>query len=299
MTFYPIGHERTPPRRCPEPEHACPRAAARRAAPRSVRCPAMRAHKWLLAIGLGALLTGLTGASLVAQHNTAQDIEDGERAFRNTCANCHGPDGDQVSGIDLGRGVFRRAKTDQDLAQIIRNGVPGTGMPASEMPVAQAEQIVSYLRSVAATKRSTSASGNADRGKDIFHGKGACATCHRVNGDGARLGPDLSEIGQLRRAAELETSIVDPGKEILATNRTYRVVTKGGTTVTGRLLNLDSFTVQMLDTKEQLRSFEKANLRDYGFVDTSSMPSYKEKLNAQELADVVSYLVSLKGKVTP
>ena len=256
----------------------------------------MRAYKWLLAIALASILAG---PSLVAQHNTAQDIEDGERAFRNTCANCHGPDGDQVAGIDLGRAVFRRAKTDQDLVQIIRNGVPGTGMPASEMPIAQAEQIVSYLRSVAATKRSTSASGNADHGKDIFHGKGACTTCHRVNGDGARLGPDLSDIGQLRRAAELETSIVDPGKEILYTNRTYRVVTKTGTTVTGRLLNLDSFTVQMLDTKEQLRSFEKANLRDYGFVDASSMPSYMEKLNAQELADVVSYLVSLKGKVTP
>ena len=136
----------------------------------------MRAHKqWFLAIALGSIVTG---ASLVAQHSTAQDIEDGERAFRNTCANCHGPDGDQVAGIDLGRGVFRRAKTDQDLVQIIRTGVPGTGMPASEMPVAQAEQIVSYLRSVAATKRSTSAAGNVDRGNDIFHGKGACTTCH-------------------------------------------------------------------------------------------------------------------------
>jgi putative heme-binding domain-containing protein len=257
----------------------------------------MRVHKqWLLAVAFGSTLVG---ASLVAQHNTAQDIEDGERAFRNTCANCHGPDGDQVAGIDLGRGVFRRAKTDQDLVQIVRNGVPGTAMPASEMPVAQAEQIVSYLRSVAATKRSTSAAGNIDRGKDLFHGKGACTTCHRVNGEGARLGPDLSDIGQLRRAAELETSVVEPGKEILYSNRTYRVVTKSGTTVTGRLLNLDSFTVQMLDTKEQLRSFEKTNLRDYGFVDASPMPSYKDKLNAQELADVVSYLVSLKGKVTP
>jgi putative heme-binding domain-containing protein len=258
----------------------------------------MRVHTWLVTIGLGAVLTGFAGASLVAQHSTAQDIQDGERAFRNTCANCHGPDGDQVAGIDLGRGVFRRVKTDQDLAQVIRNGVPGTGMPASEMPAAQAEQIVSYLRSVAATKRSTSASGNAQRGNDIFHGKGACTTCHRVNGEGARLGPDLSEIGQVRRAVELETSIVDPGKEILYTNRTYRVVTKSGTTVTGQLLNLDSFNVLMLDTKEQLRSFEKANLRDYGFVDTSPMPSYKDKLNAQELADVVSYLVSLK-KVAP
>lgn len=239
----------------------------------------------------------VTSTALFAQHNTAQDIDDGGRAFRNTCANCHGPDGDQVSGIDLGRNVFRRAKTDQDLVQIIRSGVPGTSMPASDMPVAQAEQIVSYLRSVAATKRSASGVGDVERGKALFEGKGSCGACHRVNGAGSRTGPDLTNVGQLRRSIELETSVVDPGKDIFYANRTYRVVTKDGTTVTGRLLNLDSFSVLLLDSKEQLRSFDKSNLRDFAFVDTSPMPSYKDKLNAQELADVVTYLVSLKGKV--
>src|SRR5215475_5972200 len=131
----------------------------------------MRATVCSLLVIAGALLAG---RSLLAQHSTAQDIEDGGRAFRNTCANCHGPDGDEVAGIDLGRGVFRRAKTDQDLMQIIRAGVPGTAMPASDMPVAQAEQIVAYLRSVATTKRSASAAGNLDRGKALFEGKGAC-----------------------------------------------------------------------------------------------------------------------------
>jgi cytochrome c oxidase cbb3-type subunit 3 len=243
---------------------------------------------------VGALLAG---GSIAAQHDTAQDINDGGVMFRNTCANCHGPDGDEVAGIDLGRGIFRRAKTDQDVVQIIRNGVPGTAMPATNMPAAQAEQIVAYMKSVAATKRSTSGVGNLERGKAMFDGKGACATCHRVNGVGSRVGPDLSNVGQLRRAIELETSVVDPGKEIFYTNRTYRVVTKDGQTITGRLLNLDSFTVLMIDSKEQLRSFEKANLRDFGILDTSPMPSYKDKLTTQELADVVSYLISLKGKV--
>ncbi len=246
----------------------------------------------------GALLAGGPVAAR-PQHDTAADIDDGGRVFRDTCANCHGPDGDEVAGIDLGRGVFRRAKTDQDLVQIIRNGIPGTAMPASNFAAAQAEQIVAYLRSVAAGKRSASGLGVIDRGRAVFEGKGACATCHRVNASGARLGPDLSNIGQLRRAVELEASIVNPSAEMLATNRTYRVVSKDGTTTTGRLLNLDSFTVQMLDSKEQLRSFEKSTLRSYGFVDQSPMPSYKDKLNAQELADVVSYLVSLKGRVTP
>src|SRR5256714_6991738 len=161
----------------------------------------MRAFKLRsLAILVGDLALSV---ALAAQHDTAQDIDDGGRVFRNPCATCHGPDGDEVAGIDLGRNIFRRAKTDQDLIQIIRSGIPGTAMPASDMPVAQAEQIVAYLRSVAATKRSASAVGNFDRGRALFEGKAACTTCHRVNGAGARLGPDLSNVGQLRRAVEL------------------------------------------------------------------------------------------------
>ncbi len=252
----------------------------------------------VLAVGI-LLVGGAPGVSARAQHDTASDIDDGGRVFRDTCANCHGPDGNEVAGIDLGRGVFRRASSDQDLIQIIRNGIPGTAMPATNFPEAQAAQVVAYLRSVAASKRSASGVGITDRGKAVFEGKGACTTCHRVNATGGRLGPDLSNIGQLRRAAELEASVVDPGAEILAPNRTYRVVTREGVETKGRLLNLDSFTVQMLDTKEQLRSFEKAKLRDYGFVDVSPMPSYRDKLSAQELADVVSYLVSLKGRAAP
>ncbi len=247
--------------------------------------------------GLALLFAALATGVVAAQHTTAQDIDDGGRVFRNTCANCHGPDGDEVAGIDLGRNIFRRAKTDQDLVQIIRAGVPGTAMPASDMPVAQAEQIVAYLRSLAATKRSTSAAGDIARGKTLFEGKGACTSCHRIDLTGARLGPDLSNVGQLRRAVEIETSLLEPNKDIVYTSRPYRVVTKDGATVTGRLLNLDTFTVQMLDSKEQLRSFEKTSLRDFGFVDASPMPSYKDKFTPQELADVVSYLVSLKGKV--
>jgi len=233
------------------------------------------------------------GGALFAQHATAFDIEDGGRAFRNTCANCHGPDGDQVAGIDLGRGQFRRTLTDQELVGIIRNGIPNTPMPANNVSEAQAVKIVAYLRSLAESRRSVAATGDVARGKSIFDGKGACTTCHRVNGDGSRLGPDLSRIGQLRRTIELEQSLIEPAAEVLPGNRTYRVTTKDGTTVTGRLLNHDTFTVQLLDSNEQLRSFVKADLKEFGFAPTP-MPSYRDKLSPQEVADVVSYMVSLK-----
>jgi putative heme-binding domain-containing protein len=233
-----------------------------------------------------------------AQHETASDIEDGSRVFRQSCANCHGPDGNEIPGIDLGRGVFKSAKTDEDLIRVIQKGVPGTPMPPTNMSEEQAKKVVAYLRSTAATRTSTSTVGDAVRGKALFEGKGGCLKCHRANGVGSRIGPDLTRIGALRRSVELERSLVDPAAEVLPSGRFYRVVTKDGATVTGRLLNIDTFTVQMIDMKEQLRSFTKANLKESGFI-PSPMPSFKSTFNAQELADVIGYLVSLKGRATP
>jgi putative heme-binding domain-containing protein len=135
--------------------------------------------------------------------------------------------------------------------------------------------------------------GDSARGQAIVEGKGNCLTCHRIKGNGSRYGPDLSEIGA-RQPAQLLTSLLDPDAEILPANRPYRVVLKDGTTVDGRLLNQDSFTVQIIDTKENLRGFTKSDLRSFAFIEKSPMPSYKGRLSDQELADVVAYLSSMK-----
>jgi putative heme-binding domain-containing protein len=241
----------------------------------------------------------LAGAPASAQHATAHDVEDGGRAFQRYCANCHGPDGDQVAGIDLGRGKFRRPLTDEEIAGIIRGGIPNTPMPATPtMSEEQAMQIVAYLRSTAESRRSVAATGDPARGETLFAGKGRCMDCHRVEGQGSRVGPDLSRIGRLRRVVELEQSLLDPAAEVQAANRSYSVTTSAGETVTGRLLNRDTFSVQLIDSHERLRSFAIADLREHGFAPTP-MPSYRGRLDEQELADIVAYLVSLRGPAQP
>ena len=240
-------------------------------------------------------IVALAPLTLLAQHETAADLLDGERAYRQTCANCHGPDGDVIAGIDLGRGQFRRTMTDDDLARIIRTGIPNTPMPASTMTVEQAQKIVAYLRSRAPSARAGAVRGDPARGRAIIDGKGRCVTCHSIDGVGSGVGPDLSRIGSLRGALELEVSLVDPAADVQPTDRFYRVVMRDGTVVTGRLLSHDTFTVQLLDTTEKLRSFSKSDLREHGFI-PSPMPSYRGTLTPQEIADVVSYLASLKGR---
>ncbi len=238
----------------------------------------------------------LTAGVSFAQHGyTAADVESGARLYRTNCSSCHGPNGDLQPGVDLGHGKFRRANSDEEVSGIIMKGIPGTGMPPGNFSESQALTVVAYLRSLASASNVTVVAGDAGRGKAIFEGKGQCASCHRVRAAGSRVGPDLTDIGTLRRTADLQRSLVDPDAEVLAPNRYYRVVTKDGQTVTGRLLNEDTFSVQMLDTAEKLRSFRLTDLREHTFAAKSPMPSYKDKLTAAELSDVIGYLTSLKG----
>jgi quinoprotein glucose dehydrogenase len=157
---------------------------------------------------------------------------------------------------------------------------------------------LSYAATAWGQAAETPLTGNETAGAAIVAGKGGCLTCHRVQGKGSRLGPDLTDIGAIRSPEQLQTSLLDPNAEILPENRFYRIATREGATITGRLLNLDTFQILIMDPKEQLRSFQKAELREHGFIKDSTMPSYRETLSRQEMADVIAYLVTLKG-VTP
>ena len=254
--------------------------------------------RWLPSICVPLALAAWAVCPLSAQHSySPADIEDGGRLYQTSCARCHGPDGDVVAGVNLGRGLFKRVTTDDEIVRTIIQGVPGTGMPPSTFTEMEAGTIVAYLRSLAtAAVQGPAVSGDASRGKTIFDGRGQCLTCHGVNGRGSRLGPDLGEVGALRRAVEIERSILDPNVDVLADYRFARVVTRDGTTIRGRLLNQDLFTLQLLDANERLVSFDKSTLRSSEILKQSIMPSYRTTLSKEDVADLVSYLRTLKGQ---
>jgi putative heme-binding domain-containing protein len=137
--------------------------------------------------------------------------------------------------------------------------------------------------------------GDAARGQAIFEGKGDCLSCHRVKVTGSRSGPELTGIGSHRTRAYLERALLDPDAEVAAANRGVRVtLKKDGTVVTGRLLNQDMFTVEIVDGQGHTKLFTKSELSDVTIITKGLMPSYKGKFSSQEVADVVSYLSSLK-----
>ena len=137
-------------------------------------------------------------------------------------------------------------------------------------------------------------SGDANRGQALVESSG-CFDCHRIGDRGSRLGPNLSTLGNRRTPVRLRQALVAPDEEVVPDNRFVRIVTKDGTTVTGKLLNQDATSIQMMNPKEELKTYLRANIREYTIIDKGLMPSVEGKLNAQQVADIVSYLSSLKG----
>lgn len=244
------------------------------------------------------LLAGLGGRAdaqdHVGQYQRA-DIEHGARLYEANCTRCHGTGGDMVVGVTLRDGQFRRVSTDPEIMALITAGIPGTAMPPASFTQPELSGLVAYLRNMADYDVGDVALGDAGRGETLFRGKGDCARCHRVNGVGPRAAPDLSSVGSARSAASLEQALLDPTAAMRPVNRPVRLVTQDGTVVLGRRLNEDTYSVQLVDENERLVSFDKAGLREFTILTTSPMPSYEETLTAQERADVLAYLLTLKG----
>ena len=223
------------------------------------------------------------------------DIEYGYRLFGELCAGCHGLNGDAVPSANLRGGQFRHAETDADLQAVIVNGIAGTPMPPHDaLAKTELVALVAFLRNMRDFDSGDVVLGDRTRGREVFQGKGGCTSCHRVGATGSRIAPNLSAIGSVRTPAALERAVLDPAASMLPVNRSIRAVRSDGSVVRGRRLNEDTFSVQVIDEDERLISLDKTKLREYEVLD-SQMPSYRGKLSPQELAGVLSYLVSLKG----
>ena len=251
--------------------------------------------------GCATVFTLVSAGNLSAQEHSyaPSDIENGRGLYQANCLGCHGNNGDAVEGANLASGRFRRASSDEDLIGLIRTGIPDTLMiPRPQFAYGELRSLVAFLRSMqtggALTAQDTQdvAIGDARRGEELFFGSAGCNTCHGVNGGGSRLHPDLAGIGSQRSAALLQESILDPRAVVREGQRFYQVQTKDGNVVSGKVMNRDTHSVQLLNEKEQLVSFRADAISAQGFIPTP-MPAYLDVLSADDVANLVAYLLSL------
>lgn len=250
-----------------------------------------------------AVFAATVGGEIAAQNQSADhpgqyspsDIAAGAQLYTGQCANCHGTAGDAVGNVDLRRGRFRNATSDDDLKRVVKNGLPGTAMPAHNFNENELTSVVAYIRAGLDRNATAVMVGNATRGRTVFTGKGACANCHRVDGVGPYGAPDLSDVGAARTPASLQLSLLDPSSGMQPINRPVNIVMRDGKTIRGRRLNEDTYSIQLTDEKGNLVAVSKADVKTFDIVTTSPMPSYRGKLTSDEVADLVAYLMSLRG----
>jgi cytochrome c oxidase cbb3-type subunit 3 len=280
----------------------------------------IRRRDWLIRLSCVYTVVAMLICAVVALGAPAQEKNPyagdaraaklGEFQFRANCAFCHGLGARGGGrGPDLTRAQKRHGNSDAELFRTINDGVPGTAMPpngATQQGVGMTEeeiwQVISYIRSVQ-VKAPAQPVGDASHGKQLFYGSAACSTCHMIQGKGGRLGPDLSTTGSARSTDYIVESVRNPSrrlaqgiseamKEFSQEYETITVVTGDGQKFMGVVLNEDHFTVQMMDTRENLHFFEKDKLLSLEKSRESLMPAYDPKgLSDKDLQDIVAYLL--------
>jgi len=265
----------------------------------------------VVAIGLGASVM-LGSASTLSAQTPAETprnpykpepriIQEGQAAFRANCAYCHGMDAKGMRAPDL-TGVYSRGATEEGLYRLVRRGIPGTEMPPASVFLQEPDtwKVVMYLRTLAVDTRTEPEKGNAENGEKVFRAR--CASCHRVNGRGGVLGPDLTRIGVSRTRAALSRQIRGGNESIKEGYLPVTVTTHEGQTVRGTRKNEDMESVQIMDTSERLQGFVKSDVRSVSPVTDekkSLMPAYGvEQLNEAALDDLLRYLGTLRGAST-
>jgi cytochrome c oxidase cbb3-type subunit 3 len=239
----------------------------------------------------------------------------GEYEFRINCALCHGLGARGGGrGPDLTRAQKKHTHSDAEMFQVISNGIPGTAMPANGtngqgvgMTDEEIWQIIAYIRSIE-MKSPAKPLGNAAHGKELFYGDANCSLCHTVAGKGGRLGPELTSVGGSRTRESIIDSVRNPSrrlawglteatKEFPQEYESITVITGDGKEIKGVALNEDSFSLQMMDSSENIFLLEKDKLRSFQKNRESMMPKYNaDVLSDKDLEDIVAYLDSVGAK---
>jgi putative heme-binding domain-containing protein len=170
-------------------------------------------------------------------------------------------------------------------------------MPSSPAPDAELWAIVAYLRNIS-TAKSEASSGSAAHGAEILAAH--CASCHRVRDAGGRLGPDLSRIAASQSNQVLTRAIREPSASFTTGYEPVILITGDGQQIRGTRKSEDAFSIQIMDTRQRLQGYLKANLRDVIRDKKSLMPEFgPDRLSDPDLNDLLAFLGTLRATAPP
>ena len=138
--------------------------------------------------------------------------------------------------------------------------------------------------------------GNAKAGKAVF--KEQCANCHKHNGEGAEIGPDLTGMA-VHPKQELLTHIIDPSRDVEGNYRRYTVTTLDGLLVNGLLAAESKTAIELYDEKGKKQVILRENIDEISGSTKSMMPEgFEKQITKGNMTDLLEFLTQ-RGKFVP
>ena len=191
----------------------------------------------------------------------------------------------------MGPRVRRRSM--QNLKNIILKGIPAAGMPAFDLPVPMIEALAALVVSLNASAAEATVPGDRAAGKEFFFGEGQCASCHLVFGDGAPIGPDLSDVAHHRTVDELREALQNPGGHIVSGYGLVTLQLRDGDTLHGFARSRTRFHIAVQDLNGQLHPLSLDQVARITEEKSSFMPAVKA--SADQLQNLIAFLSELTG----
>ncbi len=237
---------------------------------------------------------------MVSSHAFSQSSAEGKALFRSNCAFCHGLTGQGGRGPNLASARVH-AMPDAEIQGIVRNGIPGTTMPAFDgFDAVESGQLIGFLRALGTGTSAPHPGGDPGHGAQVYRESG-CAGCHWIGnsstGAGSIYGPELTRIGSARSWAYLKDSVVSPSADISPEYEGVAVTLKNGRKVTGLRVNEDTFTLQLRLPDGSFLMLPKSNTAQVRHLEKSIMPAYTT-LPERSLNDLLAYLETLRGNAS-
>ena len=161
-----------------------------------------------------------------------------------------------------------------------------------------ARERVQRLGSVVNPEEILSASGNAERGREVFfrEGAGSCRSCHRVTGVGETIGPDLSSIGKKYTRSEILTHLLEPSRFIDVKYVAWIAETKDGLVYSGLLEDRNEQQITLKLAEGRMVNIPAADIESLVTQPRSLMPELLLRdLTLPQAADLLEFLSSLRN----
>jgi putative heme-binding domain-containing protein len=251
---------------------------------------------WCLLVGLGTLVPAAQVPAGQRPPESKPAIASGQKIFSSMCASCHGLDGrGSERAPNIARSAALQQLSDDKVAKIIRQGVPGTGMPAfPSLGTSGLSAVVGYLRLLQGKERFSALPGDAARGRTLFFGSAGCSSCHMFAGEGGFIAKDLSAYSNSHTIADIKDAIAHPNRNSESSSMHVLVTTQDAAKFDGIIRNQDNFSIQLQALDGTFHFLMKNDIVRIEHLPPVMPAKDAAVLPTPELNDVIRFLVSTR-----